>query len=619
MGVTQGGKYLHSVSKLTLVELASICNGIAREFDITPRVVVDCNNLVFVYSNYMSPTDAVAKHLARFAAPGIIMVPVCDGATRPISKQATNDRIAKKELCRITALCLRNQICSLRNRITNENNTDKESLSNQLVALSKKLKANETQATQSIPRNFVQELDHELRQIHAYSVDGESAGGYVEEVVVSEFQADAYMAGQLINRTAVMAMTRDSDIPIVAGDCCICIKTFTKGNYEIVSTSKNTLRQAMRFIDKNSTNAKFTEAAVPLFDGVSNPRLRALLMLMLGCDVYGKGMKGVGGKKLMKMMTQHEKKSSNDTIFSFLQGEFMAENKLSEEAVNTYIDAIIYEPTNAAPESITTTNPPRTYLFGVPDRLPKYLEQYSVDDTFRSASLFEGPEMSTCKGVGGRNHAFLLHEGSGVCTECSTVVCRSCQGIVDKCVFCLECYTARAIAPLPKNGTMTIAEMRLELKEKYNFDGASELDIIEGEDVFVSIGYIDRYRQQGSNVPFPLYPTSALQDHCSRQWNDVIDIDFKSKGAFLAHPNVTARHIPGILKLFGSIVAFDQTKKTSSSSEMMLLHDILPSTFFMYAGNSRVDSGYRLLRRCIRHATDSRFPKIDKEIARENC
>lgn len=102
MGVNQGGKYLHSVSNLTLVELTTICNGIARELGLAPRVMVDCSNLVFVYSNYISPTDAVAKHLARFAAPGIIMVPVCDGAEHPISKQATNERIAKKEVCCIT-------------------------------------------------------------------------------------------------------------------------------------------------------------------------------------------------------------------------------------------------------------------------------------------------------------------------------------------------------------------------------------------------------------------------------------------------------------------------------------------------------------------------------------
>lgn len=318
MGVNQGSKYLHSVSKLTLVEISNICMGLARELGILPRVVVDCSNLAFVYSNYISPTDAVAKHLARFAAPGIVIVPVCDGVTRPISKQATNERVAKKELCRITALCLRNQIRSMRDRITNDPSADKEYLSKEMSGLCRKLKANETQATQSMPNNFVHDLDDELRQSRAYSMDTESAGGYVEEVVVSEFQADAYMAGQIVSRKAVMAMTRDSDIPIIAGDCCISIKTFTRGNYEIVSTSEDSLRHAMQFLGKD-TVATFTQASIPLFDGVSNPRMRALLMLMLGCDVYCPGMKGVGGTILMKMIQQFEHKSSDDKLFHFLR------------------------------------------------------------------------------------------------------------------------------------------------------------------------------------------------------------------------------------------------------------------------------------------------------------
>ncbi len=117
----------------------------------------------------------------------------------------------------------------------------------------------------------------------------------MEEVVVFKFQADAYMAGQLINCAAVMAMTRDSDIPIIAGEYCIYIKSFSKGIYEIISTSKKTLRQAMKFIAGDS-KAQFTRSTNPLFDGVSNPHFCALLMLILSCNVYGPGMKGIGGK-----------------------------------------------------------------------------------------------------------------------------------------------------------------------------------------------------------------------------------------------------------------------------------------------------------------------------------
>lgn len=179
MGVNQGSKYLHSVPKLTLVEISITCNGLAWELSILPWVVVDCSNLAFVYLNYIFPTDAVAKHLSRFATPGIAIVPVCDGVMHLISKQATNNSIAKKELSQISALCICNQIHSIRDCIANESGTNKESLSKETVALSRKLKANETQVTQLLPKNFVHELDHELHQAHAYSVNNEWAGGYV--------------------------------------------------------------------------------------------------------------------------------------------------------------------------------------------------------------------------------------------------------------------------------------------------------------------------------------------------------------------------------------------------------------------------------------------------------
>lgn len=129
---------------------------------------------------------------------------------------------------------------------------------------------------------------------------------------------------------------------------------------------------------------------------------------------------------------------------------------------------------------------------------------------------------------------------------------------------------------------------------------------------------IEKYRKQENNIPFPIYPTSHLQS-LSRPWDDVIAIDFQEKGAFLADPNLTCVHIPGVLNLLGTIVKFDTTEDTKTSKEMTLRH-ILPLSFFTFAANCHVDSGYCLLQRCIRHATDSRFPSIDKEIAKLiNC
>jgi hypothetical protein len=73
------------------------------------------------------------------------------------------------------------------------------------------------------------------------------------------------MAAEITNQMAVMVMTEVLDIPVIAGDCCISIKSFTKGEFEIVCTSK---------------------ATYPIFEGISDHWSRTLMMLMLGCDAH---------------------------------------------------------------------------------------------------------------------------------------------------------------------------------------------------------------------------------------------------------------------------------------------------------------------------------------------
>ena len=75
------------------------------------------------------------------------------------------------------------------------------------------------------------------------------------------------MAAKIVNGEAVMVMSRDCDIPILSGDCCIAIKGFTKGQYELVSTSESTLKNAMTYLATKS-KAKFVPAKHPFFDSV---------------------------------------------------------------------------------------------------------------------------------------------------------------------------------------------------------------------------------------------------------------------------------------------------------------------------------------------------------------
>ena len=79
MGVKNGAKKLHSVTGLSLTDVAVMSKGPTSEKQILPRIVADCSNLLFLFSKCTSVVSTVASHLSRIAATGVIMVPVCDG------------------------------------------------------------------------------------------------------------------------------------------------------------------------------------------------------------------------------------------------------------------------------------------------------------------------------------------------------------------------------------------------------------------------------------------------------------------------------------------------------------------------------------------------------------
>ena len=93
MGVKSGGKTLHFISGMTINDLVELLKGYAKQHGTNrPIVVVDCNNLLYIFSQAKNAVvEAVVNHLIKFANHGIIMVPVVDGV-RPMCKQATNKR-----------------------------------------------------------------------------------------------------------------------------------------------------------------------------------------------------------------------------------------------------------------------------------------------------------------------------------------------------------------------------------------------------------------------------------------------------------------------------------------------------------------------------------------------
>jgi hypothetical protein len=71
------------------------------------------------------------------------------------------------------------------------------------------------------------------------------------------------------------------------------------GKIQLVCTSETTLKNAMEYLSEDAEKRiTYTPAKHPIFQNVLDMKLRAYMVLFLGCDVYVKVLHGVGAKTL---------------------------------------------------------------------------------------------------------------------------------------------------------------------------------------------------------------------------------------------------------------------------------------------------------------------------------
>lgn len=144
------------------------------------------------------------------------------------------------------------------------------------------IKKSEAQSTNPVPLNFPAFLEEELCRLSAHNPAGEY-GGYVSEAKTAEFQADGVIAGRYLSGKCDLIMSRDADFN---NDNCITINEFMGKTYSISSTSESTIMNALSYLPSESQKiVKVESAAKPLFEGESDIRMRALIGVIIGCDV----------------------------------------------------------------------------------------------------------------------------------------------------------------------------------------------------------------------------------------------------------------------------------------------------------------------------------------------
>lgn len=190
----------------------------------------DSNNICHVVARKSEIKSAtVAEFYKHWSSCGIKVVPIVDGDVRPICKQATNDRIAKRDKNRIHAFLLLKEVNKLKSDIAQGLVLcdDLPIVNEKITKLEKESQSKLAQSEDLMPSDFAEALEEALvNDVNAREVN--NSGGFVASVLKAKFQADAVIIGRFLNKESLMALTNDSDIPIVAGDDFIAIKEYTK-------------------------------------------------------------------------------------------------------------------------------------------------------------------------------------------------------------------------------------------------------------------------------------------------------------------------------------------------------------------------------------------------------
>ena len=271
----------------------------------------------------------------------------------------------------------------------------------------------------------------------------------------------------------------------------------------------------------------------------------------------------------------------------------------------------MYKPTNYATYDCKDLYIPaaeHTYFDGLPPtKLPMYLSDFAAADN--TIIDEDGPDIMECAGVGDRSHIFLQSFGSRTCFSCNRICCCSCSEMLNDKPYCLQCYAAESMVPSECSDFISrISEMRIALKERFNYPGAAELSITDVEEIYDScLISVVNHEQLAGCVKYPLYPTTEIDS--PSQWSKVHTLEFKDGGTFVNNLTLV-EHLPSILELFSSFVCYER-KIRSGWVRDAGVYDALPAMIINIAQHARIDSGYCLLERCVRHhGHDPNMPSL---------
>jgi hypothetical protein len=201
---------------------------------------------------------------------------------------------------------------------------------------------------------------------------------------------------------------------------------------------------------------------------------------------------------------------------------------------------------------------------------------------------------------------FVVADGIEFCNGCNNFVCKLCSGEIieenskmQSVSYCLKCYGEQLL--VPDNNTLTKHVLRANKAASLAIVGVPLLatnDINNVDDIYEALivnqqaTYIENIV---SNIIYPLHPTTYLKDITK-----ICPFEIKEGGCYLQNNILTTQQKIDLTKLLKEFVALPLTINTNKSK----YYQIIPNIIRKFVEGCRLGSGFRLIRRAVRHAMD---------------
>ena len=678
---------------------------------------------------------------------GFKVTVIMDGDARPDCKRATWERRKNIHLKNINRMYCRFKVLELSSRLENDemNGEKRQEVQNELCLFNEAAKSLESKAgITALRNNFCNLLLLRLSKRNAFEMN--ENGGFVTPFIIkAKFQADYVIALRSKQMKNDFIFSADTDFAALLGNECLMIThvkntgssflkkkkndennndkekkevMFDASAFEVALSgpSNKKMMELQQRLEGDSVGSKrssrrcnkkvvWTKAKLPLFEDKPQ-RLRALIALAMGCDVFH-GVKNCGPSTIEKALKLEKEKNGplsdsalTDAFQSFLEKELKKcvdddKNTTTQHLMDTLVEAFLCEPGVVTEEvslqensnvddvfddenneeeedrdndlesissgsetgdievrkgeesekiggenQISSHNP---YITDdVPSSLSTYVKSFKAHP---SIEIKDGASLCFCEGTSYiRGHFYPKFEGSWKCSMCKKDFCGRCSFVPEldnkqigkkqpkiyykygcEHPFCIDCFQYHCLGndyDESSQNTLSEVEMSKVLNEKFglqlNDKTASFSETLDLYDAYISSPNNIHDHQMDlvkKKVKFPLFASSLLDSNMDATDSPIFKpgkiFKLKNGGCFISDPSfIKDEEIPEILDLFASFLEVDPTKHVHKSDSDIGQFGYLPNIILNTAYQSRVDSGFRLVKRCVRHTFNTSSPLL---------